>query len=57
MSMSYQDAQVWSQLAALVIFMSLAVGIAIYTFRPANKAKFERAARLPLQSDNDQTVN
>jgi cytochrome c oxidase cbb3-type subunit 4 len=55
--MSYQDAQVWSQLAALVIFMSLAVGIAIYTFRPANKAKFERAARLPLQSDNDKTVN
>jgi cytochrome c oxidase cbb3-type subunit 4 len=55
--MSYQDAQVWSQLAALAIFMSLAVGIAIYTFRPANKAKFERAARLPLQSDNDETVN
>jgi|LNFM01.1.fsa_nt_gb cytochrome c oxidase cbb3-type subunit 4 len=55
--MTYQDAQVWSQLAALVIFISLAIGIAIYTFRPANKAKFERAARLPLQSDdNDETV-
>ncbi|HEX5665998.1 MAG TPA: cbb3-type cytochrome c oxidase subunit 3 [Hyphomicrobium sp.] len=55
--MTYQDAQVWSQLAALVIFLSLAVGIAIYTFRPANKAKFERAAKLPLLSDNDETVN
>jgi cytochrome c oxidase cbb3-type subunit 4 len=54
---TYQEAQVWSQLAALVIFMSLAIGIAIYTFRPANKAKFDRAAKLPLQSDNDQTVN
>jgi cbb3-type cytochrome oxidase subunit 3 len=54
---TYQEAQVWSQLAALVIFMSLAIGIAIYTFRPANKAKFDRAAQLPLQSDNDQTVN
>ncbi len=46
--MTYQDAQVRSQLAALVIFMSLAVGIAIYAFWPANKAKFERAAKLPL---------
>jgi cbb3-type cytochrome oxidase subunit 3 len=55
--MTYQDAQVLSQLAALVIFLSLAVGIAIYTFRPANKAKFERAAQLPLLSDNDETVN
>lgn len=54
--MTYQDAQVWSQLAALVIFMSLAIGIAIYTFRPANKIKFERAARLPLETDNDETV-
>jgi cbb3-type cytochrome oxidase subunit 3 len=50
--MTYQDAQVWSQLAALVIFMSLAIGIAIYTFRPSNKTKFDRAARLPLETDN-----
>jgi cbb3-type cytochrome oxidase subunit 3 len=55
--MTYQDAQVLSQLAAFVIFLSLAIGIAFYTFRPANKAKFERAARLPLESDNDETVN
>lgn len=54
--MTYQDAQVWSQLAALVIFVSLIVGIGFYTFRPANKAKFERAARLPLESDNDKAV-
>jgi cytochrome c oxidase cbb3-type subunit 4 len=53
--MTYQDAQVISQLLALVIFMALAVGIAIYTFRPANKAKFERAARLPLEPDNHDT--
>jgi cytochrome c oxidase cbb3-type subunit 4 len=55
--MTYQDAQVWSQVAALVIFMSLIIGIGIYTFRPGNKAKFERAARIPLESDNDKTVN
>ncbi len=55
--MTYQDAQVLSQLAALVIFLSLAIGIAIYTFRPGNKAKLERAARLPLEPDNDKTVN
>jgi len=54
--MTYQDAQIWSQIAAFVIFFSLIVGVGVYTFRPANKAKFEKAARLPLESDNDETV-
>ena len=57
--MSYQDAQVLSQLVAMVIFLSLAIGVAIYAFRPSNKSKFERLARLPLESDNhqDKAVN
>lgn len=50
--MSYQDAQVLSQFLAMVIFLSLAIGVAVYAFRPSNKAKFERLARLPLESDN-----
>jgi cytochrome c oxidase cbb3-type subunit IV len=54
--MTYQDAQVWSQVVSFVIFMSVIIGICFYTFRPANKAKFEKAARLPLESDNDETV-
>ncbi|MFM7083420.1 MAG: cbb3-type cytochrome c oxidase subunit 3 [Hyphomicrobium sp.] len=49
--MTYEDAQVLSQLASLVLFLSLAVGILFYTFRPSNKSKFERAAKLPLQSE------
>lgn len=54
--MTYQEAQVLSQIVAFVIFFSLILGIVFYTFRPANKAKFERAARLPLESDNDEMV-
>ena len=49
--MTYDDAQVLSQFLSLALFVCLAVGILIYTFRPSNKSKFEKAAELPLQSD------
>lgn len=51
--MTYLEAQVAGQMVAMAIFLALAVGIAVYTFWPANKAKFDRAARLPLESDNN----
>jgi cbb3-type cytochrome oxidase subunit 3 len=49
--MTYQDVQVLSQLAAFLIFGALMVGVLVYAFRPTNKEKFERAARLPLEVD------
>lgn len=50
--MTYEDAQILSQLVSLILFLSLAVGILFYTFRPSNKSKFERAAKLPMKSDD-----
>lgn len=49
--MTYEQAQVLSQFLSLGLFLSLAIAILIYTFRPSNKSKFERAAQLPLQPD------
>jgi cbb3-type cytochrome oxidase subunit 3 len=54
--MTYQDAQVLSQLVAMVIFGSLLVAVMVYAFRPSNKEKFERAARMPLESEDNGNI-
>lgn len=50
--MSYETLAQWSQLAAMAIFGAVMAGVLVYALRPANKARFEAAARLPL-SDQD----
>ncbi len=51
--MTHQAATVLSQTIALVLFVGLFVGILAYVFWPGNKAKFNEAAELPLDDDND----
>lgn len=52
--MTYEYAQGLSQLIASGLFLCVLIGVAVYVFRPANKASFERAARLPLETDQPQ---
>ena len=52
--MSYEYAQALSQLIAAGLFLCVLAGVAIYVFRPSNRASFERASRLPLESDQPQ---
>ena len=51
--MNHQAATVLSQTIALILFVGLFVGILAYVFWPGNKAKFDEAAELPLDDDND----
>ena len=51
--MTHQAATVLSQTIALVLFVGLFVGIIAYVFWPGNKKKFDEAAQLPLDEDND----
>lgn len=51
--MTYQAATVLSQTVALVLFVALFIGIVVYVFWPGNKKKFDQAAQLPLD-DNDE---
>jgi cytochrome c oxidase cbb3-type subunit 4 len=51
--MTHQAATVLSQTIALVLFVGLFVGILAYVFWPGNKKKFDEAAQLPLDEDND----
>lgn len=51
--MTHQAATVLSQTIALILFVGLFVGILAYVFWPGNKKKFDEAAELPLDDNND----
>ena len=51
--MTYEPVASITQVAALLLFVSLFVGVLIYAFWPGNKKRFEEAARLPLEKDPD----
>lgn len=51
--MTYEQVASISQVAALLFFFALFVGIVIYAFWPGNKKKFEEAAKLPFEQGPD----
>ncbi|MCC7253848.1 cbb3-type cytochrome c oxidase subunit 3 [Hyphomicrobium sp.] len=51
--MTYQDIAGWSQIIAMVIFGVVMAGVLVYALRPGNKAKFDAAAKLPLENDDE----
>ena len=51
--MTYEQVASITQVAALLLFFALFIGVLIYAFWPGNKKRFERAARLPLEQDSD----
>jgi cytochrome c oxidase cbb3-type subunit IV len=40
-----------AQSAGLLYFMAIFIGMAAYAFWPSNKAKFDKAASMPLRED------
>ena len=55
--MGYEQVASITQIAALLLFISLFIGVLIYVFWPGNKKRFEEAARLPLEKDPDSDEN
>jgi cytochrome c oxidase cbb3-type subunit 4 len=51
--MTYHEVASITQAAALLLFVALFVGVLIYSFWPGNRKRFEEAARLPLEKDED----
>ena len=51
--MTYNAATVLSQTVALFLFIALFVGVVVYVFWPGNKKKFDEAAQLPLEEDEE----
>jgi cytochrome c oxidase cbb3-type subunit 4 len=52
--MTYESATTFSQIAALVIFIALFLGVIVYVFWPGNKKKFDETANLPLEDKDDE---
>ncbi|MBK5199622.1 MAG: cbb3-type cytochrome c oxidase subunit 3 [Methyloceanibacter sp.] len=40
-----------TQVAVLLFFIALSVGVLIYAFWPGNKKQFEEDAKIPLEKD------
>lgn len=51
--MTYDAVVQFSQTTTLIFFILLFLAVVAYAFWPSNKAKFERAARVPLEKDQD----
>jgi len=52
--MTYQAATVLSQTVALILFVALFLGVIAYVFWPGNKKKFDEAAQIPLEDNDDE---
>jgi cytochrome c oxidase cbb3-type subunit 4 len=51
--MTYEQVAGITQVAALLFFIALFVGVVIYAFWPSNKKRFEQDAKIPLEKDPD----
>ena len=50
--MTYDEAQVLSQLVSMAIFMALLIAAFIYAFRSSNKSTFEHVAKAAIDQDD-----
>lgn len=51
--MTFESVTIFSQIAALILFMVLFIGVLIYVFWPGNKKKFDEAADIPLENETN----
>ena len=52
--MTYDQVATTTQVAALLFFIALFIGVVIYAFFPGNKKRFEEDAKIALEKDPDQ---
>ncbi len=50
--MDYDTLVSITQIAGLILFIGLFVGVLIYALWPGNKKRFERASKVPLDQDD-----
>ncbi len=50
-TITYQALAGFAQTGGLVYFTAIFLAIAVYAFWPRNKARFDRAAHMPLAED------
>lgn len=55
--MTYETVVTLTQTLSMVFFILLFLGVVAYALWPGNGSKFERAARLPLEPENNHEQN
>lgn len=54
---TYEEVAFLTQTAVLLFFIAMFIAVVVYALWPGNRARFERAARLPLERDDDVELN
>lgn len=49
--MTFEELRMWAMNSGLIYFVALTVIVIVYVLKPSNRARFERAARMPLDQD------
>jgi cytochrome c oxidase cbb3-type subunit 4 len=49
--MTFETLRLWALNSGLIYFVALTIVVIAYVLKPSNRARFERAARMPLESD------
>jgi cytochrome c oxidase cbb3-type subunit 4 len=55
--MTYEQVASITQIAALLLFVALFIGVLVYAFWPGNKKRFEQDAEIPLRRDPGQETD
>jgi cytochrome c oxidase cbb3-type subunit IV len=50
--MSYEQLSAFAQTSGMIYFIAIFTGVCVYALWPKNKAKFDRAARIPLENED-----
>ncbi|MEY3233184.1 MULTISPECIES: cbb3-type cytochrome c oxidase subunit 3 [Aquidulcibacter] len=50
--MSYEQLSAFAQTSGMIYFMAIFAAVCLYVFWPSNRAKFDRAARMPLENED-----
>jgi cytochrome c oxidase cbb3-type subunit IV len=50
--MTYEQLSAFAQTSGMIYFITIFVAVCLYAFWPKNKAKFDKAAQVPLENED-----
>jgi cytochrome c oxidase cbb3-type subunit IV len=50
--MTYEQLSAFAQTSGMIYFIIIFMGVCLYVFWPKNRAKFNKAARMPLENED-----
>jgi cytochrome c oxidase cbb3-type subunit 4 len=50
--MTYEQLSAFAQTSGMIYFITIFMAVCLYVFWPTNRAKFDKAARMPLENED-----